>query len=475
MSCDCPTARPQVGDLRPPHRAQRLRAMAFDPMGSPSQPNLLERATFRSRAKAPWYRGDRNLPAPTRITGPTAQWAVGRELQMWLTGVAERVLRRVTGGAHPDRDPVPLRRVPRRVLAVKVHGVGDSVMIRSLLESLARRHPEMEIGVLAGAANRELLGAGARFRIHTYSQRGLGAGAILRSAIELRRCRYEAVLNFEQGSLAGTAFLRAVGIPIRVGFLPLHDTTKAAFLSKPLSFRDGDSMWASFIRAVRVIDAEFPEAPPVLPVPMSRGSRCFGRAWLEGVARSPRSRRVALHVGSGLGQTFKRWPLDRFVALADRLCEAAPDLVMVLTGTPSETPLASAFIERFHGLAVDATVLGSIERTAAVLAQCDLLVSNDTGVMHLGAAMGTPTVGIFGPVGPGQWAPVGQRAVAVAAAGVACSPCTDTYRLRVPRACANPDHMRCLRDVRVEDVLEAARAVVVGGWLSASGRLGAGG
>lgn len=384
-----------------------------------------------------------------------------------LTAACERVLLRVATGRHPEGEPTPLPRVPNRLLMVKVHGMGDSVMIRSLLDQLCARHPGMETGVMAGPATHEIMSLGSCFRVHSYKQKGLSVSSILQSAAELRRCRYEAVLNFEQGSLAGTAFLWAAGIPVRIGFLPLHDSTKAAFLTMPLRLREEDSMWTSFTRAVRLVDAGFPETPPLEPLPVGEEARRFARAWLRDKAGGTAGPRVGFHVGSGAGQPFRRWPVDRFVALGERLRAEAPDLAVILTGTAPERSLVSAFASSYSGLAVDGTALGSVERTAAVLAECDLLVSNDTGVMHLGAAMGTPTVGIFGPGSPAQWAPAGPRAIAVAAHGVPCSPCSDTYRLKVPRACVNPDQIRCLRAVGVEDVLAAARKVVVGAWLGA--------
>jgi len=70
---------------------------------------------------------------------------------------------------------------------------------------------------------------------------------------------------------------------------------------------------------------------------------------------------------------------------------------VILTGQAPERPLIGEFIDRYRGPVADATGCGESARTAALLALCDLLVSNDTGVMHVGAAMGAPTVGIFGP------------------------------------------------------------------------------
>ena len=88
-------------------------------------------------------------------------------------------------------------------------------------------------------------------------------------------------------------------------------------------------------------------------------------------------------------------------------------LTIVLTGDHSERPLIDQFKAKYSGHAVDASAISSLERTAVLLRRSDLLITNDTGVMHLGAAMGTPTVAVFGASNPTYWAPVGPRATFV--------------------------------------------------------------
>ena len=261
-----------------------------------------------------------------RVSGRRSQ----RPFRPGLTAVCEWTLRRVAGRSAGG-DPTALPRLPDRLLVVKVHGMGDAVMVRLLVEHLHHRHPELEIGVLGGASTCEVMGFGSRFRVHSYEQRGLSAGAILRGLGELRRCRYDAVLNLEQGSLAGTAFLRAVGIPVRVGLVPLHDSTKAAFLTMPLRFRDDDSMWVSFIRAIRLIDPDFPQAPPVESLPLSDGAQRWAKEWM---VQGEGGRVVALHLGSGSAAPFKRWPIERFVGLARLIRTSARNVRFVLTGMP---------------------------------------------------------------------------------------------------------------------------------------------
>ena len=319
---------------------------------------------------------------------------VGRERPI-LTRLSECVLLRIVRRDRLTAEAIQLPSVPRRLLVVKVHGLGDSVMVRSLLEHFHRRHPNAEIGVLAGSGNRDVLTTGSNFRLHQYDQRSLSVGAIVRELAAVRGRHYQAVIDFEQGSLTGAAFVRAAGIPVRVGFLPLNSSAKAAFLTHPVRFRETDSMWESFLRLMSLVDRHFPETISTTPLPLDSETRRFTRSWLRSTDDARILHLVAFHLGSG-PRAYKRWPVERFIALAERLRLLSPGLAVVLTGQPIERVLVEQFVAGYSGRIVDATALGSIVKVAALLAECDLVVSNDTGIMHLGAAMGTPTVGIFG-------------------------------------------------------------------------------
>lgn len=383
-----------------------------------------------------------------------------------LTDLCERALLRVLGSSSSESPIIPLPVIPRHILAVKVHGMGDAVMVRSILEHLRQRHPQLEIGVMASPVTREVMSLNSAFRIHSYDQKSVGLMAMARIMIELRRSHYEAVINFEQGSLAGTAFLGASGIPVRIGFLPLHTSTKAAFLTQPMSFRESDSMWTSLIRLVRVLDRDFPLNASAVPLPLTEESRQWARGWLQKNGWKDEHRLIVFHIGSGKGQPFRRWPVGKFVQLAEQYRAISPNMTLALTGMPYEKQLLDEFRTSYAGKAIDGSNLGTIERTAALLTEADLLVSNDTGVMHLGAAMGTPTVGIFGPDTPKRYSPVGARATSVCAKGVPCSPCSNIYRLQVPSDCNSPERIRCLLDVTVEDVVGATRRVVAPDWFA---------
>lgn len=124
----------------------------------------------------------------------------------------------------------------------------------------------------------------------------------------------------------------------------------------------------------------------------------------------------------GLGPTAnwsgKVWPGERFVALFNELREAWPEARPVVFAGPGEMEAAMA-APVLAGLpdALDLTGRLSLPEAAACLSRCFLFVGNDSGLMHLAAAAGTPTLGLFGPTPASEYAPRGHRAAAVLAPG----------------------------------------------------------
>jgi ADP-heptose:LPS heptosyltransferase len=378
----------------------------------------------------------------------------------WLTKACERL---VNCWFSSPREPlnIPLPAVPHRLLVVKVFGLGDSILVRSVIEHLIVRNPKMDVGVLVGPATREIMTLGARFKIHQYNAKSLTIRTAFESLLEIRRCGYDAILNFEQLSTAGAVFLAATGIPLRVGFLPTIASPKSRFLTHAQRFRQECSMWESFVCLGQMIDSSLPDDLMPVPLKCSPESEVWAEQWLAHRSAGPRP--VVMHLGSQ-GLEFRRWPVSRFVELGERLRGWSVSSI-ILTGTAPERPLIREFMENYSGHSIDASDFGSLEKTAALLKRCAVLVSNDTGIMHLGAAMGMPTVGLFGPNSPHHWSPIGSQATYVYETKEPCSPCLNLYAGRWPLKCTNPEQGRCMLDIGVDSVLNAARRVITGEWL----------
>ncbi len=131
---------------------------------------------------------------------------------------------------------------------------------------------------------------------------------------------------------------------------------------------------------------------------------------------------VALHLwASGQRSWLREWPEERWVALAQRL--AGPETLFVVTGAPSDAERSAPFVEKMRaaGLRAEAFVSPDGFTTLAhVLRRARLVVSVNTGVMHLAAIAGAKVVAINGPNRNGRWGPVGPRAMGVEAPGEGC-------------------------------------------------------
>jgi heptosyltransferase-2 len=139
----------------------------------------------------------------------------------------------------------------------------------------------------------------------------------------------------------------------------------------------------------------------------------------------------------------KRWPASYFCKLAKELTSEGVS-VWVL-GSTAETSIATEILEAAGSNAHDLT---STDLRNAILALklANVCVSNDSGLVHVSAAIGTPTIGIFGPTSPWHWAPLNPLAAVIeAASNVPCRPChKPTCRMK---------HHNCMRDILPGQVL----------------------
>jgi len=167
------------------------------------------------------------------------------------------------------------------------------------------------------------------------------------------------------------------------------------------------------------------------------------KAWMDaGRALLGSGRFFGIAPGAAKG-TAKQWPAERFAATADRL-SGELGAQAVLLGSPADAPAASAVARAMKSPSKDLCGRTDLRTFVGLVAGLDGLVANDSGAMHVGAAVGIPTVGVFGPTNPDETHPVGRRAGFVR--GVAeCSPC---------RHVTCPIDHRCMTSVSPEAVSE---------------------
>ncbi len=327
-------------------------------------------------------------------------------------------------------DPAPIGRV-RHLLVVKLWGLGNWALLRPLVRDLRDRWPGARLSIVTLEANAPLVADLADETLLVRPQGILRTVLDLGAAVRrLRRDPPEMSVDFEQFSTVGVLLARASGIPQRLGFRSgAH--ARDGLLTVRVPFRTDAHASRSF--------RDLAEAAGVAAGPYVAGGLApspagiaEAEAFLAGDAASgpsdPQAPLVLLHPGSGDNFPGRRWSEAGFSAVGRQAIERHGARVVV-TGGAGEAALASRVAVGAGAAARSAAGLLSVEGLVGLLARATVLVSNDTGPVHLASALGVPVLALFGPNTPVLYGPLsgGSRAFYRA---LPCSPCltTESYR-----------------------------------------------
>jgi heptosyltransferase II len=330
----------------------------------------------------------------------------------------------------------------RPILVVPYMWIGDFVRGHTVIRVLQQRWPNRPIDVLASSLCAPLVDymPGVRAGVVWDLPRGRLAVAKQRAlAAALRERGYGTALVLPRTWKSAIAPALA-GIPERVGFI---GEIRFGLLNRA---RWGEKALPRFIdRNAALALPEGAPLPPEWPVPqlavpadeVSRWRRSNGLGSNSAVALAPGS------VGAS-----KRWAY--YPQVARLLAQQGLD-VWVLGG-PGERPLAAEIVAA-GGPGVRDLTGSDLRNGILAVAAARLAISNDSGLMHIAAALGTPTMGIFGPTSPYHWAPLnGLAATVQTKTAVPCQPCHHPV-------CTMNNH-RCMRDIPAADVVAIAGRVL---------------
>jgi len=350
-------------------------------------------------------------------------------------------------------------RPTRRILVIKFWGIGSIQLLTPAARALRERHPDAELTLLTLAENEAFAsGLGVFDRVLTLdvaSQRWTTVlGRIAKLLLRLRRYRPDEVFDFEFFTRfsAVTAFLS--GAPKRHGFHS-PNVWRAGLHTRTVPF---NRYWhvARNFRALAGAESGFDVEPDEL-VPFRTDLAVRERigTFLEERGIDDARPLVVLNPNAGRLSLERRWPRERFAQLARELV-ARERAHVVLIGTAAEAEYTAGVRELAPEVAADVHDLAGgldVGELCALLERADLVVSNDSGPMHLAAALGTPTLGLFGPETPVMYRPMGLRTRVLWDPPV-CSPCINVHDNKV----ANCIHGQpeCLMNISSADVVEAA-------------------
>lgn len=346
---------------------------------------------------------------------------------------------------HRERVPTDFHAVDiKRILVIRPGGLGDMILLQPALQELHAQYPRVRIDLVCERRNEAIASfSSCPVTVITYDAQPL------RLLFRLCAGGYDVVLDSEQFHYFSAVMALLSRAPVRIGYKinPGRNPIYTHLVNYDLAGYEADE----FMKLLRPLGIVAPArlagclAPPEATLPET-----MGPLWLKVYEQGLRL--VLVHVGTSV--RHKTWAPEKFVSLVRSLGDL-PNTVVGLIGGRGDAGMAEHVAEQVdlpHKVLMLAGRL-SLPQTAKVLAKGALFVGGDSGLAHLAAAFGVPSVVMFGPSDAGKWARASERVVVVKK-DMACSPC---FIFGYHKHCRT---IACMQQVGVAEVLEACRRVM---------------
>lgn len=330
------------------------------------------------------------------------------------------------------------------VLIVKPSSMGDIIHAFPVVAAIKKARPDVTVDWIAADGFTELVRLSPHVNdVIPFFRKEWGRNwwrpSTLRSVAGFLRDgvggrRYDAVLDlhglFRSGLI--TAFAKA---PMKIGFSNARELAGLFYNTKitaPPKAHAVDRLMSALAGLGVAVDG-----PPAFDIAIPGEAR----SWAAKI--TPESPFVA--VNPNARWATKRWPIASFAALSKEIYRRSGALT-VIVGGPEDVERGEELARLIGPAATNLTNSGGFARLAAVLERATLMITNDSGPMHLSAGVGTPVVAMFGPTDPALVGPYGKRHVTLKAS-VDCAPC------RNKTGCSHS--IECMTKITVEDALSA--------------------
>jgi lipopolysaccharide heptosyltransferase III len=330
-------------------------------------------------------------------------------------------------------------RLVKSILVIKLRAIGDVLLSTVVLKSLRSAFPDARIDFLTERASREVVeGNPALNSILVFDGRKeSGVGLILK----VRRRKYDLVIDLFGNPRSALVTLGS-GAGYRVGYRFGWRKHCYNLITEP---RGNQLHNTDFnFDALRRIEIPVLDALPHFPVTTEAcvfANDFFRRANLVG--------KTVAALNPGGGWSTKRWRIHQFASLGDRIAASYNAEILIIWG-PGEEEMAAGIrnLMKSKALLIPPT---NLKQLAAILQQCKFMVTNDSGPMHIAAAVGTPVVAIFGPTNPELQGPVGVPSEIIQNLKLLCLGCNYTVC-----PIGNP----CMEELGVDEVLTGVNRLV---------------
>ncbi len=345
-----------------------------------------------------------------------------------------------------------------RIMLIKFWGMGSLILAAPLFYELKRRYPQAELNLVTLTQNRDivrLLGIADKAHYLDLPPRATRVFKnIARLFFEVSRLRPRVSIDLEYLTRFSALVSYASGAPVRAGFHS-WDVWRGNLQTVKKAFNPYWHVTGNFINLANFSHDNSPGdiEPQPARIHIDGSEEQQAKELLVSMGVDESKRLIAVNPNASTMAAARRWPESYFVELIDRIVEAGLG-TPVLTGSPKEAD----YVSRVHaGTGKPEKVFSiagksSLQGLIGLLKRASLLVTNDTGPLHLADALGTRTVSFFGPETPRLFGPRGHGHT-VLYRDIDCSPCITIYNAKTVRCMKGEPE--CLTGITVDEAFNA--------------------
>ena len=321
----------------------------------------------------------------------------------------------------------------KRILVIMLGGIGNMIMLSPCLKALRENFKNAYVGLLLQPDGAKELIKKSKF----YDEIIL-RGSMIKTILKLRKKKFDTVIVSTGTEPIKAGFLSLViGAKYRIG----EDINKKGlFYNIKVPFNGKINEVEGNIKIFEKLGIEVKNKE--LYVGIEKEDEIFTEKFFR---ENNLKEVVGIHPGSGYLQEFKRWPITKFAELSNRITKKFGFKVIVF-GADFERKLGDELERTMEEKPINLIGKTTLGQAAAIIKRCKVFVSNDSGLMHIAAAVKTPIVAIFGPTDPERYGPNCEKKVIIKSR-LRCSPCYRKGKVK----CKN---YLCMKKIEVNEVFE---------------------
>lgn len=315
----------------------------------------------------------------------------------------------------------------KRILVITLSNVGDIILTTPVIRALKKEFPDARLDVMVGPRGKEIFEKDpAVFKLIIYDKH-LPISEKRRLQLKLKKLKYDLVVD-----IRNTVFGLLIGPKYRTATIQKFPSSMVHRKKRHL-------------HRLKSLGLENLDEESYIHIPKEDEEYIAKLLKEEGIGEP------LVVISPGSKSHLKRWTVEGFAEISDRLIRECGAHV-VLVGAPEDREIADKIIKKMKNKPHDLVGRTNIRQLAALLKRSGILITNDSAPLHLGCAVGTKVLAVFGPTDPKKYGPTGEFDVVIRKK-LSCSPCEAAECSR---------NYECMKLISSDEIFDAARVMLEG-------------